>query len=120
MTLDNLPLPVDATVDFGGVPLGEHGFRRIREPCIVNEVEGQERDITMALNIGFSVEKPQSVCVDPAFLGKAVPPLGGCHSASLVPPRILAPVEKFPQTCTHLRGCSALVQRLTLRAVTLW
>ena len=94
MTLDNLPLPVDATVDFGGVPLGEHGFRLTREPSIVNEVEGQERDITMALNIGLSVEKPQSVCVDPAFLGKATAPLRGCHIASLVPARAFATLPR--------------------------
>src|SRR6266542_2463771 len=72
----------------------------------------------MALNIGLSVEKPQSVCVDPAFLGKAVPPLSGCHIASLMPPRIFAPVEEFPQTCPQIRGRSAREQCLNHRGAT--
>ena len=53
-----------------------------------------------------SVEKPQSFCVDPVFLGKATAPLSDCHIASLVPPRIFAPIEKLPQTCPHIRGRS--------------
>src|SRR5207249_3118380 len=59
-----------------------------------------------------SINKPQSFCVDPAFIGKGTAPLGGCHIAGLVPPRIFAPVEEFPQTCPHIRGRSTREQGL--------
>ena len=56
------------------------------------------------------IKESQRLNVDPISLGKTVSPSGGCNIASLVPPRILAPVEKFPQTCTlspfPRTGCS--------------
>jgi len=66
------------------------------------------------------IKESQRLNVDPISLGKTVSPFGGCNIASLVPPRILAPVEKFPQTCTHILGCSAREQCLNHLGVTPW
>src|SRR5204863_7610489 len=48
MAVDDLPFPVNPTVDFCRIPASQHAFRSIRQFSIIDKVERQERDIDLA------------------------------------------------------------------------
>lgn len=54
MAVNDLPLPIDTTVDFRGIPAREHAFGSVRQFSIVDKVECQESDIAVPLNFGIN------------------------------------------------------------------
>jgi hypothetical protein len=51
MAVDDLPFPVNPTVDLCGIPASQHAFRSIRQFSIIDKVERQEGDIAVALKL---------------------------------------------------------------------
>jgi hypothetical protein len=50
----------------------------------------------------LSVKKPESLGVNPTFIGESVAPPGSCYIASFVPMRFFGPVEEFSQARVHI------------------